>query len=149
MTSPNAEDHNEICETAPDGSRRNRRVAGDGAQDVAATKEYSCSTTSQMEVVVEGSNMRRAYARVVANKGAAGSDNMSVEDLAAYLRAQTLQYGIARMGKVLMRGFTLTGYPVHTYRVGIVQNVFVHVASPHGMPTKKGRSLRRQLQPGI
>jgi RNA-directed DNA polymerase len=40
-----------------------------------------------MEAVVEGSNMRKAFARVVANKGAAGVDKMPVAELAAYLRA--------------------------------------------------------------
>ena len=39
-----------------------------------------------MEAAVEGSNMRKAYGRVVANKGAAGVDGMSVADLGAYLR---------------------------------------------------------------
>lgn len=40
-----------------------------------------------MEAVVEGSNMRKAFARVVRNKGAAGADGMSVDGLAPYLRA--------------------------------------------------------------
>jgi RNA-directed DNA polymerase len=40
-----------------------------------------------MEAVVEGSNMRKAYERVVGNKGAAGVDGMSVADLGPYLRA--------------------------------------------------------------
>ena len=34
-----------------------------------------------MEAVVSQENMRRAYARVVGNKGAAGVDGMSVEEL--------------------------------------------------------------------
>ena len=40
-----------------------------------------------MEAVVEGSNMRKAHERVVANKGAAGVDRMSVGELGPYLRA--------------------------------------------------------------
>jgi group II intron reverse transcriptase/maturase len=39
-----------------------------------------------MEVVVERENMRRAYRRVVSNKGAAGVDGMSVEALEDYLK---------------------------------------------------------------
>jgi RNA-directed DNA polymerase len=40
-----------------------------------------------MEAVVEGSNMRKAFSRVVRNKGAAGADKMSVDELGPYLRA--------------------------------------------------------------
>lgn len=39
-----------------------------------------------MEAVVEKENMQRAYKRVVSNKGAAGVDEMSVAELAPYLR---------------------------------------------------------------
>ena len=39
-----------------------------------------------METVVSSANMRRAYQRVVANRGSAGIDGMGVETLAAYLR---------------------------------------------------------------
>ena len=39
-----------------------------------------------MEAVVERNNLRRALARVKANKGAAGSDGMTFEDLAPYLK---------------------------------------------------------------
>jgi RNA-directed DNA polymerase len=39
-----------------------------------------------MEVVVERENLRKALARVKRNKGAAGIDGMSVEDLPAYLK---------------------------------------------------------------
>jgi RNA-directed DNA polymerase len=39
-----------------------------------------------IEQVVERSNMKKAYAQVMRNKGAAGIDNMSVESLMPYLR---------------------------------------------------------------
>src|ERR1700693_2127180 len=39
-----------------------------------------------MEAVVERENLRKALARVKRNKGAAGIDGMSVEDLSAYLK---------------------------------------------------------------
>ena len=87
MTRRSAEHRMEECEAAPESSRRNRRGHGDGAQGVAARRGDSCSAASLMEAVVEGSNMRKAYARVVANKGAAGLDNMSVDELALHLRA--------------------------------------------------------------
>ena len=43
-----------------------------------------------MEAVVEGSNMRKAYERVVRNKGAAGVDGMTVETLKPYLQVHWL-----------------------------------------------------------
>jgi RNA-directed DNA polymerase len=87
MTSRSAEHRIGKCEAARESSRRNRRGYGDGAQGVAATRENSCSAANLMEAVVEGSNMRKAFARVVANKGAAGVDSMSVVELGPYLRA--------------------------------------------------------------
>lgn len=39
-----------------------------------------------MEAVLERDNMKKAYARVVSNKGAPGVDNMTTEDLGAYLK---------------------------------------------------------------
>jgi RNA-directed DNA polymerase len=39
-----------------------------------------------MEAVVESGNMRKAFARVVGNQGAAGVDDMSVAELGSYLR---------------------------------------------------------------
>jgi len=39
-----------------------------------------------MEAVVEGENLKQALARVKRNKGAAGIDGMSVDELAAYLK---------------------------------------------------------------
>ena len=39
-----------------------------------------------MEVIVERNNLKKALVQVQANKGAAGVDGMSVEDLAPYLK---------------------------------------------------------------
>ena len=39
-----------------------------------------------MEMVVERKNLKKALARVQGNKGAAGVDGMTFEDLAPYLR---------------------------------------------------------------
>src|SRR6516162_945659 len=41
---------------------------------------------SSMEAVVERENLKEALARVKSNKGAAGVDGMSVDDLPAYLK---------------------------------------------------------------
>ncbi len=87
MTSRNAEHRIEKCGTTPESSWRNRRGYGAGAQGVTAKREHSCSAANLMEAVVEGSNMRRAFARVVANKGAAGADKMPVDELGSHPRA--------------------------------------------------------------
>ena len=42
--------------------------------------------TTQIEHIVESGNMKRAYERVVRNGGAPGIDNMTVEELKAYLQ---------------------------------------------------------------
>ena len=39
-----------------------------------------------MEAIVEGENLKQALAQVKRNKGAAGIDGMSVDELAAYLK---------------------------------------------------------------
>jgi RNA-directed DNA polymerase len=41
-----------------------------------------------MEAVVERENLKKALAQVKRNKGAAGVDGMTVDDLPAYLREQ-------------------------------------------------------------
>jgi RNA-directed DNA polymerase len=53
---------------------------------ITAKQEHSDSeTTMLMEAVVERENMRKAYARVMSNDGAAGVDNMSAEELKEHL----------------------------------------------------------------
>jgi len=76
-----------MLESHPEGSRRNRREEGLGASRVTARREYSGSEAEQlMEAVVERENMWLALKQVERNKGAAGVDNMTVEQLRAYLR---------------------------------------------------------------
>jgi RNA-directed DNA polymerase len=75
--------------TSPSGSGRNLRGGGGGVSSVAARREPCCPPEEEvetlMEAVVERENMRRAYARVVSNRGAAGVDGMTVEELKAHL----------------------------------------------------------------
>jgi RNA-directed DNA polymerase len=76
-------------ETAPGGRRRNLRGTGCGVSSAAARRGDSCPRTENlMEVVVERENMVRAYKRVVRNRGSAGVDGMSVEELKPYLQEQ-------------------------------------------------------------
>src|SRR6266566_1268601 len=87
MTSGDAERRAEKLESHPEGSRRNRREEGLGASKVTARRAYSGPETEQlMEAVVEQENMWLALKQVERNKGAAGVDKMTVEQLRAYLR---------------------------------------------------------------
>jgi RNA-directed DNA polymerase len=70
------------------GRRRNRQEREQGASNITAKREQSRPEQMySMEAVVERENMRRAYAQVMSNGGAAGIDGMSVSELADYLRA--------------------------------------------------------------
>src|SRR5439155_8804614 len=76
----------------PDGSRRNRREEGLDAARVTARRENSGPETEQlMEAMVERANMKLALARVEQNRGSAGVDKMTVEQLRAYLREHWLR----------------------------------------------------------
>ena len=78
----------EMPESTPEGSRRNRQEYGGGVSSGTAGKENSHPDSKRLiEEVVERKNMLRAYRRVVANKGAAGVDGMSVEQLGDELKA--------------------------------------------------------------
>ena len=78
----------EMPESTPEGSRRNRREYGGGVSNDTAVKENSHpEAESLIEEAVEQENMLRAYRRVVANKGAAGVDGMTVEQLSDELKA--------------------------------------------------------------
>lgn len=66
---------------------RNRPRTCEGASSGTARRGNSCQGTEKlMEAVVERENMHRAYRRVVSNKGAAGVDGMSVDELRPYLQ---------------------------------------------------------------
>lgn len=71
------------------GSDRKSRVPRLGASNVTARKENNClereTRDAGMEAVVEGRNMTAAYKRVMKNKGSAGIDGMTVDELKPYL----------------------------------------------------------------
>src|SRR2546429_9756468 len=91
MTNGDAERRAEMLDSHPEGSRRNRREEGLGASKVTARREDSGPEIEQLlEAVVERENMWRALKQVERNKGAAGVDNMNVEQLRAYLREHWL-----------------------------------------------------------
>ena len=76
-------------DTNPEGSGRNPREHGGGASSAAARRENpSPENEMLMEEVVESKNLMKAYRRVVRNKGAAGVDEMTVEELKPYLKTE-------------------------------------------------------------
>jgi RNA-directed DNA polymerase len=77
----------EMPESLSERSDRKSRVAGKGASSGAARKEPVRPEESQlMEAVVARENLLRAYQQVMSNKGAAGIDQMTVEQLKPYLQ---------------------------------------------------------------
>jgi RNA-directed DNA polymerase len=70
-----------------EGGGRNLPMAAGGATSGTARRGNFCTGTLElMEAVVERENMWRAFRRVVSNKGAAGVDAMSVNELKPYLK---------------------------------------------------------------
>lgn len=77
----------EKSDSRPASSDRKSGVAGKGASSVTAMTVYTgAGTLELMEEVVARENMLRAYKQVAGNKGAAGVDEMTVEQLMPYLR---------------------------------------------------------------
>lgn len=82
----------EMPESRPEGSGRKPREYGKGASSGAARREKVRPEESQlMEAVVARENLLDAYARVMRNKGAAGVDEMPVEQLLPYLQEHWAQ----------------------------------------------------------
>ncbi len=71
----------------PEGSGRKPREQGLGASSAAAPPASARpeATARLLEAIVDRENMRAAYHRVVANRGAAGVDAMTVDGLKAFL----------------------------------------------------------------
>lgn len=79
----------EVPESTARGYGRNPESSAVGVSSVTATEDQTRPEAKHlMEAVVERENMVAAYKRVVFNKGSAGIDEMTVEDLAAHLREQ-------------------------------------------------------------
>lgn len=63
------------------------RMMADSAQVSAASVTWTnAEPDTLMEQVLAPANLRRAYQRVVSNKGAPGADGMTVDDLADYVK---------------------------------------------------------------
>lgn len=82
----------EMPDSHSEGSGRKPRGSEPGASSSAARKEpVSPEPTQLMEAVVARENLLRAYQQVMSNKGAAGIDGMTVEQLKPYLQAHWVQ----------------------------------------------------------
>lgn len=82
----------EMPESQPEGSGRKSREDGKGASSGAARREPVRPEELQlMEAVVARENLLDAYWRVMSNKGAAGVDEMPVEQLKPYLQEHWAQ----------------------------------------------------------
>jgi len=69
------------------GGKSGTQSAGFEACNCSTAKPQRASLTSHlMEQIIERDNLNRAYLRVVANKGAAGVDGMTVDDLLMWCR---------------------------------------------------------------
>ena len=72
-----------------EGRKRNFRVSVNGASSLPGEQDtLELWGDPNMEEVLARENMTRALARVKANKGAAGVDEMTVDDLLPYLKAE-------------------------------------------------------------
>ncbi len=79
----------EMPDPIPGESDRKSQWPGVGASNVTARRENSRpEEMTLMEAVVARENMTRAYRQVVRNKGAAGIDGISVEELQPCLQTQ-------------------------------------------------------------
>lgn len=119
--------------------RSDRKSQGDetGASSGAARRESVRPEELQlMEAVVARENLRKAYSQVMSNKGAAGLDAMSVEQLKPYLQAHW-----AEIKENLLNG-TYQPQPVRC----------VEIAKPQGgmrqlsIPTVVDRLIQQALQ---
>ncbi|MBU1861069.1 group II intron reverse transcriptase/maturase [Pseudomonas sp. MIL19] len=74
-------------ETVTPGPGRYPRMTADSAEVLAASVAWTkAESDTLMERVLAPLNLKRAYQRVVSNKGAPGADGMTVDDLAGYVK---------------------------------------------------------------
>ena len=76
--------------TGAPGEARNAAAQETETHAAKACLEGPAASGPSMEAVVERENLKKALAQVKRNKGAAGIDGMSVDDLASYLKEHWL-----------------------------------------------------------
>jgi RNA-directed DNA polymerase len=72
--------------TGAEGEARSAAAQASEARAAKASLERPAVPRPSMEAVVERENLKKALAQVKRNKGAAGIDGMSVDDLPAHLK---------------------------------------------------------------
>jgi RNA-directed DNA polymerase len=86
MTEQKQNSRAEMPDSILESSGRNLRGYSVGASNVTVTKGNDCRDSEfLMEAVVERENMKAAYMRVVRNKGTAGTDGMTVDELKPHI----------------------------------------------------------------
>jgi RNA-directed DNA polymerase len=93
MVEADADDDAEMRRAHPEGSGRKPPEQGMGASNITARPQASPPEVEVrlMDEIVSRANMMAAYQRVMANKGAAGIDRMTVEQLQPYLKEHWLR----------------------------------------------------------
>jgi RNA-directed DNA polymerase len=121
--------------TGATGEARSAAAQEPEARAARTDVESRAAVGPSMEAIVERNNLRKALARVKANKGAAGIDGMTVEDLAPYLKEHW----------PTIRVQLLDG----TYKPQPVQRVEIPKASggqrPLGIPTVLDRFIQQAV----
>lgn len=70
----------------PSSGQNPRATAGSAQTSAASVMWTNAEPDTLMERVLAPANLKRAYHRVVSNKGAPGADGMPVDDLAGYVK---------------------------------------------------------------
>jgi hypothetical protein len=137
VTETDADSMAEMPDSRPEGSGRKPREYGQGASNGTAKREPVRPEESPlMEAVVARENLLKAYVQVMSNKGAAGIDEMPVEQLKPYLQAHW-----AQIKESLLNG---------TYQPQAVR--CVEIPKPNGgvrqlgIPTVLDRLIQQALQ---
>jgi RNA-directed DNA polymerase len=121
--------------TGAKGEALNAAVRESEASAARASLESPAVAGSSMEIVVERENLKKALAQVKRNKGAAGVDGMTVDELPAYLKEHWLT----------IRARLLDG----SYKPQPVRRVEIPKASgglrPLGIPTVLDRFIQQAM----
>lgn len=121
--------------TGAEGEARSAAGRETEARAAKASLERPAVAGPSMEAIVERENLKEALARVKRNKGAAGVDGMTVEELPAYLKEHWLT----------IRARLLDG----TYKPQPVRRVEIPKASgglrPLGIPTVLDRFIQQAI----
>jgi RNA-directed DNA polymerase len=118
------------------GEAASESARGSEARTTSSQTENPASTWNLMEEVLESENLKRAYQRVVQNKGAAGVDKLTVDDLKPYLAANW-----KRIRNELLEGRYV---PKEVRRVAIPKNT--GGVRQLGIPSVVDRFIQQALQ---